>query len=446
MPDKEELYGGKFDLEKEMYIDVKNYIREKSGLYYAVMVYMNVRGERKEKWFPTKLRVKGNKTKAEAFSRMVLREFKIPREDLCHHEVKEDVSIDESQPIEPRLLSAVLDKITLSELSAEQVSNLLFADYMKMYLPLTKKRKRRIEDTTYVGYCENVRYPIEPYFRKSKVRLKDLTARDIQDFYDAQLERVKSNTVIHYHAIIRLALCYARKMGYIKENPIEQVEKPEKNKFVGTYYTSDEVNQLISLTKGTKLEIAVIFACFYGIRRSECVGLRWSAFDFENNIFHINHTVVLTSVNGKRTLVTKDAAKTDATIRSMPLSADIKKRLLEIKCMQENNKKRLKKNYNNQWTDYLMVTESGDLISPDYVTDAFRRLVKKDKMRHIRFHDLRHTCASLLLNKGKGKVTMKDIQEWLGHSDYKTTANIYAHLDLSSKYSSLETLDAIIEI
>lgn len=444
MPDKEELYGGKFDLEKEMYIDVKNYIREKSGLYYAVMVYTNVRGERKEKWFPTKLPVKGNKTKAEAFSRKILREFEIPREDLCYHEVKEDVSIDGSQPIEPQLLSAVLDKITLSELSSEQVSNLLFADYMKMYLPLTKKRKKRIQEITYAGYADNVKFPIEPYFRKKKIRLKDLTAQDIQDFYDVQLDRVKPNTVIHYHAIIRLALCYARKMGYIKENPIEQVEKPEKNKFVGSYYTPDEVNQLISLTKGTKLEIAVIFACFYGIRRSECVGLRWSAFDFENNIFHINHTVVLTSVNGKRTLVTKDAAKTDATIRSMPLSADIKKRLLEIKCMQENNKKRLKKNYNNQWTDYLMVTESGDLISPDYVTDAFRRLVKKNKMRHIRFHDLRHTCASLLLNKGK--VTMKDIQEWLGHSDYKTTANIYAHLDLSSKYSSLETLDSIIEI
>lgn len=446
MPDKEELYGGKFDLEKEMYIDVKNYIREKSGLYYAVMVYTNVRGERKEKWFPTKLPVKGNKTKAEAFSRKILREFEIPREDLCYHEVKEDVSIDGSQPIEPQLLSAVLDKITLSELSSERVSNLLFADYMKMYLPLTKKRKKRIREITYAGYADNVKFPIEPYFRKKKIRLKDLTAQDIQDFYDVQLDWVKPNTVIHYHAIIRLALCYARKMGYIKENPIEQVEKPEKNKFVGSYYTPDEVNQLISLTKGTKLEIAVIFACFYGIRRSECVGLRWSAFDFENNIFHINHTVVLTSVNGKRTLVTKDAAKTDATIRSMPLSADIKKRLLEIKCMQENNKKRLKKNYNNQWTDYLMVTESGDLISPDYVTDAFRRLVKKNKMRHIRFHDLRHTCASLLLNKGKGKVTMKDIQEWLGHSDYKTTANIYAHLDLSSKYSSLETLDSIIEI
>lgn len=434
-------------MEKEQYIDVKNYIRQKNGLYYAVMVYTNVRGERKEKWFPTKLPVKGNKTKAEVFSRKILREFEIPREDLCYHEVKDDLAIDETQPIEPQLLSAVLDKITLSELSAEQVSNLLFADYMKMYLPITKKRKKRIQEITYAGYADNVKFPIEPYFRKKKIRLKDLTAQDIQDFYDVQLDRVKPNTVIHYHAIIRLALCYARKMGYIKENPIEQVEKPEKNKFVGTYYTSDEVNQPISLTKGTKLEIAVVFACFYGLRRSESVGLRWSAFDFENNIFHINHTVVLTSVNGKRTLVTKDAAKTDATIRSMPLSADIKKRLLEIKCIQDNNPKRRKKNYNNQWSDYLMVTENGDLISPDYVTDAFRRLIKKNKMRHIRFHDLRHTCASLLLNKGKTNgVTLKDIQVWLGHSDFSTTANTYFHLDANSKVSSLNTLAGVVNI
>ena len=157
--------------------------------------------------------------------------------------------------------------------------------------------------------------------------------------------------------------------------------------------------------------------------------------------------MVLTSVNGKRTPVTKDVAKTDATIRSMPLSADIKKRLLEIKCMQENNKKRLKKNYNNQWTDYLMVTESGDLISPDYVTDAFRRLVKKNKMRHIRFHDLRHTCASLLLNKGKHDgITLKDIQVWLGHSDFSTTANTYSHLDATSKVSSLTALSGAVSL
>ena len=93
----------------------------------------------------------------------------------------------------------------------------------------------------------------------------------------------------------------------------------------------------------------------------------------------------------------------------MPLSADIKKRLLEIKCMQENNKKRLKKNYNNQWTDYLMVTESGDLISPDYVTDAFRRLVKKNKMRHIRFHDLRHPYVKLKLKSPSSVLSPNEL-------------------------------------
>lgn len=165
-----------------MYIDVKNYIREKSGLYYAVMVYKNVRGERKEKWFPTQLPVKGNKNKAEAISRKILKGFQIPREDLCYHKVQDDMVIDETQPIELQILSSVLEKIPLAELSAEQVSNLLFADYMKMYLPLTRKRKKRIQDTTYAAYCENIKYPIEPYFRKTKIRLKDLTSSGYSRF------------------------------------------------------------------------------------------------------------------------------------------------------------------------------------------------------------------------------------------------------------------------
>ena len=138
--------------------------------------------------------------------------------------------------------------------------------------------------------------------------------------------------------------------------------------------------------------------------------------------------MVLTSVNGKRTPVTKDVAKTDATIRSMPLSADIKKRLLEIKCMQENNKKRLRKNYHNQWSDYLMVDEKGDLTSPDYVTDAFRRLVKKNKMRHIRFHDLRHPYVKLKL-----KILSAYFSRIFGAKvldfphDFKSVIGIYAH-------------------
>ena len=77
---------------------------------------------------------------------------------------------------------------------------------------------------------------------------------------------------------------------------------------------------------------------------------------------------------------------------------------------------------------YVYANEIGELIKPDYISEAFSNLLAKNGLRHIRFHDTRHSCASLLLRNG---VAMKDIQAWLGHSDYSTTANLYAHLEVS---------------
>ena len=110
-------------------------------------------------------------------------------------------------------------------------------------------------------------------------------------------------------------------------------------------------------------------------------------------------------------------------------------------------RKKFKRSYSKEWLDYIMVDELGGLILPDYITSAFSNLLKANGLRHIRFHDLRHTCASLLLNKGKQNgVTLKDIQVWLGHSDFSTTANIYSHLDANSKISSLDTLSGVVNI
>lgn len=94
-----------------------------------------------------------------------------------------------------------------------------------------------------------------------------------------------------------------------------------------------------------------------------------------------------------------------------------------------------------------MVDELGLLITPDYITSAFSHMLEVNGLRHIRFHDLRHTCASLLLNNGKHNgVTLKDIQVWLGHSDFSTTANIYSHVDASSKQTSLNTISGLVNI
>ena len=425
-------------------IEVKSYIREKKGYYYVVLVYTNVAGKRRDKSFATKLPVKGNKKKAEALAREILENFEIPAEDLYLQDVSADTkkkSLKQTSVIPAELL----EKVSLSDLSTEQVSNMLFADYMVKYLPIA--RKRGIEDVTYASYAGNVKSPIGPYFREKKITLGKLTAKDIQDFYDVQLQRVKANTVIHYHAIIRLDLCYARKMGYIKENPIEEVEKPEKNHFVGKFYQVSELNKIIELTKGTKLELPVIFGGVYGLRRSEIVGLRWSAIDFENNIIFINHTVTTPRVDGVKKIIPKDRGKTKSSTRALPLDESVKERLLEHKKKQEMYQKKFKRSYSKEWLDYVMVDELGLLITPDYITSAFSHMLEVNGLRRIRFHDLRHTCASLLLNNGKHNgVTLKDIQVWLGHSDFSTTANIYSHVDANSKLSSLDTISGIVNI
>lgn len=104
---------------------------------------------------------------------------------------------------------------------------------------------------------------------------------------------------------------------------------------------------------------------------------------------------------------------------------------------QKENRRLCGRSYNKEYLDYVCVNEIGDLIKPHYVTESFPKLLKANGFRPIRFHDLRHSCASLLLANG---VSMKQIQEWLGHSDFSTTANIYAHLDYSSKLTSADAM------
>ncbi|MCD8049608.1 MAG: site-specific integrase [Clostridia bacterium] len=428
--------------------NVTGHLREKKGHYYAVVSYYAENGERKQKWVLTKLPIRGNKKKAENILRQILDDFKAS-EDAGESEVI-DVNASGTANVtraKKVIRYDILKNMNLDDIPKEQVQNLLFSDYLKKYVPLTRKRTKKIEDTTYSSYLGNVTNPIAPYFEEQGITLGELTARDIQTFYDIQLERVTANTVIHYHAIIRLSLCYARKMGYIKENPIEEVDKPERNQYVGKFYSGEELNRVICLTKDTKLELPVIFGGFYGLRRSEIVGLRWSAIDFENNVFYINHTVTTPVIDGSKKIVAKDRAKTKSSLRALPLDEDLKKRLLEIRARQEIYRKKFKSSYNKEWLEYVMVDELGDLIMPDYITSSWKNLLEKNGLRVIRFHDLRHTCASLLLNKGKENgITLKDIQMWLGHSDFSTTANTYSHLEATSKFSSLDTLAGIVHL
>ena len=139
----------------------------------------------------------------------------------------------------------------------------------------------------------------------------------------------------------------------------------------------------------------------------------------------------------KRVFDEEIVTKTKTSMRTLPLVPEFKGKLLSLKAQQEEYRRVCGKCYNKKYLDYICVDEMGALISPNYLTSAFPKLLEKNGLRRIRFHDLRHSCASLLLSNG---VPMKQIQEWLGHSDFSTTANVYAHLDYNSKLSSADAM------
>ena len=180
-----------------------------------------------------------------------------------------------------------------------------------------------------------------------------------------------------------------------------------------------------------------MLTAFYGLRRSEVVGLKWAAVDFEQNTIEICHTVTTVRLDGKEVLVESNGTKTKSSKRTLPLVPVFRERLLALQEEQKENRKLCGRCYNKKYADYICVDAMGNLLKPDYLSNSFQIILQNYHLRRIRFHDLRHTCASLLL---ANKVPMKKIQEWLGHSDFSTTANIYSHLDYASKVSSAEAM------
>ena len=374
---------------------VAGHLSEKNGNYYAVLSYTDAFGKRRTKWVNTGLPVRGNKKKAEAFL------------------MEERKKFQTAEPV---------------------TGGVLFADYIEQWLEVAKPT---IAVATYASYCSMVKRVIAPYFRERRITLQGLTPKDIHDFYLEKLKTVSASSVIHYHANIHRALKHAVKLDLIPTNPADKVDRPKKDRFIGNFYDAEEVNKLFEVSKGTKLEFPILFGAFYGLRRSEALGLKWDAIDFENDSITIRHTVTSVTLDGKVQLVAADTTKTKSSLRTLPLVPFVKERLLVLKKEQENNRRLCGRSYHKQFAGYVCINEMGDLIKPHYVTEQFPKLLDANGLRRIRFHDLRHSCASLMLANG---VPMKQIQDWLGHSDFSTTANIYAHLDYSTKLSSADAM------
>lgn len=371
----------------------------KRGYYYAVLTYSDENGKRHQKWISTGLPQKGNKRRAEA--------------ELA------------------RLRSAFEPPKVVEELS----SDMLFADYLEQWLDIVKARVKITTFSSYQGLTLNT---IAPYFREKGIRLRELEARHLQQFYTEKLKVVTPNSVIHYHAVIYQALKYAMKTDMVTQNVAMKVDRPRKNSFQPTFLDAEQMQKLFEVVKGTRLELPVLVAAFYGLRRGEVIGLKWDAIDFNRGTLTIKRTVTETRIDGNHQIIEQDSAKTKSSLRTLPLVGSFKDYFMKVKEAQELNKKVCGDCYNYEYDGYVFVNELGERMRPNYLTEYFPKFIQKHGMPKMRFHDLRHSCASLLLANG---VPLKQIQEWLGHSDFSTTANIYAHLDYKSKISSAQAME-----
>ena len=379
---------------------VAGHLQEKNGIYYVVLTYKTYDGKRKTKWQSTGLPTKGNKRRAEAMMRELQDDFEPP--------------VDPNGPPSKAML---------------------FADYLVQWLEIAKSTVKLTTYSSYKGLSES---QIIPYFRSLGVTLGDLKAVHIQSFYQKQLERVKPNTVIHYHAIIHRALKYAVKTDLIDVNPADKVDRPKKNEFTGNFCSREEMNALFDAVRGNKIEVPVMLAAFYGLRRSEVVGLKWDAVDFEQNTLEIRHTVATVRLDGKKVIVESDTTKTKASKRTLPLVPVFRERLLALQEEQKENRKLCGRSYNKKYDGYICVDPMGNLLLPNALSDSFQLVLRDYNLRRIRFHDLRHTFATRALERGMNYKTLSAI---LGHYSVAFTMDTYVHSVDEHKRHEMDKMD-----
>ena len=149
---------------------------------------------------------------------------------------------------------------------------------------------------------------------------------------------VSPGTVIHYHANIHKALKYAVKMDLIPFNPADKVERPKKQRYIADYYRQEELERLLEASKDHPYSLLIQMTAFYGLRRSEALGLKWDAIDFERDTITIKHIVTNAKIDGKCEIVCADRAKTKSSLRSLPLVSNIREKLLALREQQEEER------------------------------------------------------------------------------------------------------------
>lgn len=388
-------------------------VQEKSGrLYLTYRHYDPVKKERKVKWVSMGLTTADKKSVIEKKKRQMLAELE--KEEL---RCMEGYNNPEYYPL-VKYLSEWLDTV----------------------------HRKKIQALTYDGYKKLIDGKISDYFGH-KTTLDDCTPKAIHNFYESLRESgATERTVLHYHNLLHVAFEYAVKQEIFEINPMVKVDRPQPKKYVGKFYTPEEVQTLLAFAEDDTIYIPIVMAAYYGLRRSEIVGLSWDCIDFDTNEIHIIQKAYEESneIEGApHSVQISEQLKNNSSRRTLPLLPEVRDILIAHKAKQEKQRKEFRNGYKKDNLNMICLTPVGELIKPNYVTTHFPKLLEKYGLRQIRFHDLRHTCASMMLSQN---IHMKVIQTWLGHSNMSTTADIYSHLESKSKIEAGNVINTLLTV
>lgn len=375
---------------------IAGHLTTKNGYWYLILQIRDEHGQPKSKWIATHMKVNGNKRKVEAM-----------------------------------LLETRRQYTSLSDMR-KRTRDTLLSDYLLAWVTTCKSK---VAVSTYAGYKNCIDRQIAPYFEQKRIKLLDLKPGDLLDYYDTLYAKgLSGNTVLHYHTLLRKALEEAHLRELIPSNPADNIPRPRKGQFVANCYSPEECKQLLTAIKGDPLELPVLLSVLYGLRRSEVLGLKWGAIDFIRNTLTISHSVVTVSVDGHYQTICQDKLKRKSSFRSLPLTPIIASILRET----------AQKRYGIQpppVDDYICINSKGKLLTLYYLSEHFPLLLAKNNLRRIRFHDLRHSCANLLIS---AHVPLIEVQQWLGHSTISITADLYSHLEFAAKQRSAQTITQVL--
>jgi integrase len=294
--------------------------------------------------------------------------------------------------------------------------SLTVGDYLDRWL--SNSVKDTVRERTYERYEEILRLHVKPAL--GRLKLRALTPAHVQDFYRDRLDNGFSPaTVQKIHVILHKALSQAVSWSLVPRNASEAVRAPRHAPKEMRPLCPDGARRLLDTAEGDRLEALYVLAIHTGMRQGELLGLKWENVDLAANAIRVRHTLLRTK--GR---VILGEPKTKKSRRTVNLTGAASRALEEHLERQLKVMERLGDLYRDQ--GLVFTTEVGTPINPSNLRKrSFAPLLQKAGLPHLRFHDLRHTCATLLLSKN---IHPKYVQELLGHATVSITLDTYSHV------------------